>query len=87
MVEKIVKEIVWARVREMFKSYVDRYITNLPTHAERKTFVQLLNNGDEWTEQILENVWEQFEKDELGEEKIQQMTNEVLDLLNKSAEI
>jgi hypothetical protein len=87
MFEKIVKEMVWVRVRSMFKAYVDQYITNLPTHAERKAFIQLLNNNDEFTDQILNNIWEQFEEDELGEEKIQQITNEVLDFMNKSAEI
>ena len=87
MLEKIVKEMVWVRVQTMFMSFVDKHIENLPTELEKITFVQLVNNDDEWSQQILGNLWAQFEKDELGEEKVQKMTDEVLEFLQKSAEI
>ena len=87
MVEKIVKEMVWVRIRTMFTMYLDKHVNSLPTEVEQQTFLKLLNNDDEWSQQILENLWMQFEEKELGDEVIQRITNEVLDLLNKSAEI
>ena len=87
MVEKIVKEMVWVRIRTMFTFYLDKHVNSLPTEVEQQTFLKLLNNDDEWSQQILENLWMQFEEKELGDEVIQRITNEVLGLLNKSAEI
>ena len=87
MVEKIVKEMVWVRIRTMFTMYLDRHVNSLPTEVEQQTFLKLLNNDDEWSQQILENLWMQFEEKELSDGVIERITNEVLDLLNKSAEI
>lgn len=87
MVEKIVKEMVWVRIRTMFTMYLDRHVNSLSTEVEQETFLKLINNDDEWSQQILQNLWNQFEEKELGDEVVQRMTNEVLDLLNKSAEI
>lgn len=87
MVEKIVKEMVWVRIRTMFTMYLDRHVNSLPTEVERETFLKLINNDDEWSQQILQNLWNKFEEKELSEGVIQRMTNEVLELLNKTAEI
>ena len=87
MIDKIVKEMVWVRIRTMFTMYLDRHVNSLPTEVERETFLKLINNDDEWSQQILQNLWNKFEEKELSEGVIQRMTNEVLELLNKTAEI
>ena len=87
MLEKIVKEMVWVRVRSMFMSFVDKHIENLPTELEKITFIQLVNNDDEWSQQILCNLWAQFEEKELTNDKFESITKEVLEFLQKSAEI
>ena len=87
MIDKIVKEMVWVRIRTMFTMYLDRHVNSLPTEVEKETFLKLINNHDEWSQQILQNLWNKFEEKELSEGVIQRMTNEVLELLNKTAEI
>jgi len=87
MLEKIVKEMVWVRVRSMFMSFVDKHIENLPTELEKITFIQLVNNDDEWSQQILGNLWAQFEEKELTNDKFESITKEVMQFLQKSAEI
>ena len=87
MIDKIVKEMVWVRIRTMFTMYLDRHVNSLPTEVEKETFLKLINNDDEWSQQILQNLWNKFEEKELSEGVIQRMTNEVLELLNKTAEI
>jgi hypothetical protein len=87
MLEKIVKEMVWVRVRGMFKAFILNHIENLPTEAEKNTLVKLLSNDDEWSQQIMDNLWSQFEKSELNEEVVKGITNEILDTLQKNVEI
>ena len=87
MVEKIVKEMVWKRVRTMFVLYLDRHTNSLPTELEQETFVKLINNDDDWSQQILQNLWMKFEAEELGDEVIEKFTIEALELINKSAEL
>jgi hypothetical protein len=87
MLEKIVKEMVWVRVRSMFMSFVHKHIENLQTDLERLNFIQLVNNDDEWSQQILGNLWAQFEEKELTNDKFESITKEVMQFLQKSAEI
>ena len=87
MLEEIVKEMVWARVSSMFMSFVHKHIENLQTDFERLTFIQLVNNDDEWSQQILCNLWAQFEEKELTNDKFESITKEVMQFLQKSAEI
>jgi hypothetical protein len=68
-------------------SFVDKHIENLPTELEKITFIQLVNNDDEWSQQILGNLWAQFEEKELTNDKFESITKEVLEFLQKSAEI
>lgn len=87
MLEKIVKEMVWVRVRTMFMVFVDKHVESLQTQKEKNTLIQLINNNDEWSDQILSNLWEQFEQKELTNEKFESITKEVMGFLKRSAEI
>lgn len=87
MIESMVKEMVWVRVKSMFMVFIDKHIESLSTQAEKNTLIQLINNSDEWSKQILNNLWEQFEEKELSNDTFENITKEVVGLLKRRAEL
>ena len=87
MFKEIIKEMFWARVREMFKGYINQHIEQLATEQEKKVFIRLLENDDEWTHQILDNLWNDFRKKELTEDNVKGLLKEVAQILDVSAKI
>ena len=87
MLEKVAKEMVWVRVRTMFMVFINKHIESLQTQTEKNKLIQLINNNDEWSDQILSNLWEQFEQKELSNDKFESITKEVMGFLKRSSEI
>lgn len=65
MLENCIQILTQSIVDSMFKEYLKKYVEDLDTDVERANFFKLLSARDSWSNQILENLWTQFEKTEL----------------------
>ena len=72
LIMKLVKESVWIQVQKDFHEFTMKHCETL-TNKEQLFFVKLINSGDEYSNSILENLWQEFEVDGCSKERIQEL--------------
>lgn len=82
-IKTLITEAVWAKIRKEFTSYVEEHYASLNTEKEQEAFTKLLMNDDEYTTQVLNRLWSDFEVEACSEERIQELFDEELAFFNK----
>jgi len=84
-IDNILKEIVWKRINEDFQNYIQKHFEKLP-HKEKRVFFKLISGGDEYSNLVLENLWNEFSIKGCSAERMQQIMKEEIQKIKSELE-
>ena len=77
---EIVKQMITLKVQQMFRDFVYEHVENTKSETEKNALVTLINNEDEWSMQILKNLWVDFEQTKLSQQTLEQMAEQAMQI-------
>lgn len=77
MLGEIIKGLFTEKVAKLFMQYTSDHLDSLPTQVEKNALIRLLNNDDEFTDEVLEQLWSEFKATRLTEEKVSEILSEI----------
>ena len=71
-IKGIIKEMVWQQITKDFFDFVLKHSETL-SPKEQTALAELINNGDDYSHGILEQLWKEFEVEGCSVKRIQEL--------------
>lgn len=71
-IKNLIREVVWQQITNDFYNFVIKHSETL-SPKEQIVLAELINNGDDYSHGILEQLWKEFEVEGCSVKRIQEL--------------